>query len=500
MAFLGIDVGSTALKATLYSVDGAMLCSKALEYGERKSPEELPAEVLWETLKSAIVAIVSTSGHADIKAAAISSHGESFVPVDRFGVATGPFVLNTASMGTKDAVAFSEHFGRSIIFERTGLPPHSMYSLPKIRWLKHARPESFRSAAMFLCVEDYLLTRLGVGSFISASLASRTMALDIESATWIDEFLAFAGISAANLSVPVASGTSLGRASPKICSELGIPHSVQWVAGGHDQGCCSLGAGGIREGIAVDGTGTFECISIPVTAPVLKDAALNCNFPTEFHTVPNLKLTLSYIAGGVALKWFRDVVGRREVDLASSSGKDAYELILSNLPKEPTHLFVLPHLVGTGTPWLNSEAKGAVVGIDPGTSFEAFAKASIEGVTLEMQWNLELQEAIGIHVGRIHAVGGGSRSPQWLQMKADIFDREVLAVPGEASCAGAAICAAMGVGQFDSYGEATEAFVTQGALYSPRHDFTTRYREKGQAYRELAGKLYGFHAPHGLLA
>lgn len=494
VALLGIDIGTTALKATLYSADGDRLAGAALEYAASRTGSGLEPDSLWQALAMVVRRVRQMAPAADIRAAAISSHGESFVAVDRSGRAIAPFVLNTAPIALEEAAAYADKFGRAAIFERTGLPTHSMYTLPKIAWLRTHRPEIFAAADRFLCVEDYVLMRLGVGSFISTSLASRTMGLDLASCQWADDLLDFAGIGPTQLAVPVASGTRLGHGSPAMCDDLSLPHEVEWVAGGHDQGCCSLGAGAVAEGIAVDGTGTFECISIPVRSARLSAEALAYNFPTERHTVPPLLLTLSYIAGGVALKWFRDVASRQLVAEAAARHVDPYDLILADLPEGPTDLLVFPHLIGTGTPWLDAKARGAVVGIGADTSYEEFAKATLEGITLEMQWNLDLQASIGTDIGRIHAVGGGSRSETWLQLKADIFNRDVIAIPGEASCAGAAMGAGVGIGAFPSYEEAAAAFVREGKIYSPRPQQVARYREKGARHREMAGRLYGFVA------
>ncbi len=493
-ALLGIDIGTTALKATLYSADGATLAGAALEYCASGSGNGLQPDALWQALGAVIRRVRRVAPQADISAAAISSHGESFVPVDGAGIAIAPFILNTAPIAIDEAAAYADAFGKEAIFQRTGLPVHSMYTLPKIAWLKAHRPDVFAVAARFSCVEDYVLARLGVGSWISTSLASRTMGLDLERCEWAEDLLAFAGIEPRRLAVPVASGARLGRAAPGMCDELGLPPDVEWVAGGHDQACCSLGGGGVKEGSAVDGTGTFECVSIPVEGARLSAAALLYNFPTERHAVPSLLLTLSYIAGGVALKWFRDVIGRHHIEQAATAGSDPYDLILANLPEEPTDLLVFPHLIGTGTPWLDAKARGAVIGIGAETSFEELAKAILEGITLEMQWNLELQASIGVAIGPIHAVGGGSRSERWLQMKADIFDRDVVAIPGEASCAGAAMAAGVGMGVFRSYEEAAAAIVRTGKVFSPRPRHTARYRDKSARHRDIARRLYGFVA------
>lgn len=494
MALLGIDIGTTALKATLYSTEGEELARASLEYGSAGAGAELRPDSLWSALAGVVARVRRDAPSARIAAAAISSHGESFVAVDRDGRAIGPFVLNTAPIAVDEAADFGRRFGKQAIFERTGLPVHNMYTLPKIAWLRKNRPDVFAAADRFLCVEDYILTRAGVGSYISTSLASRTMGLDLERCVWSEDLLAYAGIEARQLAKPVASGTRLGRGSATACDELGLPVDIEWVAGGHDQGCCSLGAGGVAEGVAVDGTGTFECVTIPMAAASVSTDALRYNFPTERHTVRGMFLTLSYIAGGVALKWFRDTVSRHLVDAAATLDVDPYTLILDDLPEGPTDLLVFPHLIGTGTPWLDAGARGAVVGIGAGTTYRELAKAVLEGITLEMQWNLELQAGIGVHLGRIHAVGGGSRSDYWLQMKADIFGHDVVAVPGEASSAGAAMTAGVGIGAFRSYGEAAEAFVREGKVFSPRDHLTLAYRQKLDRHRDMARRIYGFES------
>jgi xylulokinase len=497
MALLGIDVGTTTLKAGLYDEDGGALALVAHEYGRPGEGAVLRPDDLWAGLAAVTGKALAAAPGATVRAVAVSSHGESVVPLDELRRPLAPFIANTDCRGVAEAQSFARRFGREVLFERTGLPVHPMYTLVKIAHLKASEPALFAKARAFRCVEDWILERAGVGAFISTSLASRTLGLDLGHGGWGADLAGHAGIGVEALAMPVPAGTPLGRASAAAAAELGLPPDALWVAGGHDQGCCSLGAGGYAEGTAVDGTGTFECISLPVAQPLLTPQALACNFPTECHTVAGRYLTLVYLPGGIVLKWFRDALSAAQVARAGETGADPYDVMLTGLPEEPTGLTVFPHLIGTGTPWLDSEAQGAILGITAATTYAEMVKAVLEGITCEMQWNLLLQRGIGVGLERIHAVGGGTRSPAWLQMKADVFGLPVTVVPGEASCAGAAMCAGIGLGLFRDAREAGAAFVRTGSVFEPRPAQHARYAEKVEKHRALAARLYGFAADPG---
>jgi xylulokinase len=491
VSLLGIDVGTTTLKAGLYGDDGSVQATVLHEYGRLSAfhPDDL-----WSGLRAAIAKALAAVPSAEIRAVAISSHGESVVPLDDRGRPLSAFIVNTDCSGVAEAEAFARQFGKMALFERTGLPVHPMYTLIKIAHLKACDPELFARAARFRCVEDWIVERVGVGAYMSASLASRTMAMDLVSGTWAADLAAFAGVDERALSRLAPSGAPLGYASRRAAAELGLPTDALWVAGGHDQGCCSLGAGGWREGVAVDGAGTFECISLPVARPFLSADALRFNFPTERHAAAGRFLTLVYCPGGIVLKWFRDVLSGAQKAEAAAQGSDAYDVMLADLPEEPTGLTVFPYLIGAGTPSLDPAAQGSILGVTASTTYPELAKAVLEGVVCEMQWNLLLQRQIGVEIERIHAVGGGARSAAWLQLRADVFGCPVTVVPGEASCAGAAMCAGIGLGLFRDAEEAGRAFVRPGRVFEPRPRQHALYQEKVARRVDLARRVYGFSA------
>lgn len=498
MALLGLDVGTTELKVALYEPSGRRLAFASFEYPvERTQPDhaELSPEALWAAVCNAIRAVTAQAPDSPPVALAISSQGESFVALDGRGTPLGPFILNIDSRAGPEMDEFVARTGKRRLFELTGLPPHPMYTLPKVAWLRKHRPEMFARAHRFRFVQDFILERLGAEPGIDRSLASRTLGMNLHTGDWEEDLLAQAGLSREQLSPVVASDAARGTVEPKLAAKLGLRPDTLCVAGGHDQACCAAGAGDVTPGSAVDGTGTFECLSLLLEHPQLDPVVLEANLPSERHVLPGLFLTLAYLPGGAVLKWFRDQFARDVVEQARERGTNSYELMLANAPGEPTGLFVFPHVLGTGTPWLDTAARAALVGFSQETTRDEVLKAVIEGVSYEMRLNLEVLNGVGIRVRRMYATGGGARSRVWLQVKADVFGCEVVPVEEESGCLGAALCAGVGSSVFRSWPEAVAATRRYGPAIAPHAGRNERYNELFQQYRELEQRMYGYQTP-----
>jgi xylulokinase len=497
VTLLGIDIGTTGLKAALYEPTGKCLVTALAEWQAQSHGlrSEVSPEFLWTGVVNAVREVTSKCSTAEVRAIAVSSHGESFVPVDRGRIPLKDFVLNVDGRAAGEMDEFVQRFGSDRLYETTGLPPHPMYTLPKILHFKNEQPELFNKVDRFMCVEDYILDRCGAGNCIDDSLASRTMGFDIRTGSWSEELLGFAGLSPKQMSKTAPGGTPVGNATSDVASAVGLSRVAIWASGGHDQACTSIGAGGITPGTVVDGTGTFECVSVALDKPLLSSTALKAGIPTERHSVPNKFLSLAYAPGGVVLKWFRDNMFSDISRDCRDSGRDPYDEILAAVVEDPSGIFVYPYLFGTGTPWLDSTARGSIVGLLHNTPRETLVRAALEGVTYEIRWNLELLKDLGVPIRRIVAVGGGSKSPLWLQLKADIFGCEVVAIPGEASCRGAAICAGVASGAYQSFDEGILCAVPGGQSYEPRLAVHQRYNELFAQYKEIAGRLYGYKLP-----
>ena len=491
MSLIGLDIGTTGCKAIVFSVDGRVLGEARREYGI-SSPQpgwaEQDPERVWRLAWDVLRQAVAGAGDDRPVALAISCQGESVMPVDENGVALRHAILGMDTRTVAENEWLVRRFGADNLFERTGMPVHTINTLPKMMWLQRHEPEIWRTAHKFVLYEDFFLRRLGGKAVISACLASRTQMMDLRTGEWAGDLLAGCNIDPERLSVPAPlDGGVVGVMRPELAEELGVDGEVLLVAGGHDQACAAFGSGVIEPGLAMVSTGTAEVVEVAMDSPALDETLRKGNISVYRHTAPGLFLamTLNH-SGGLLLRWYRDTFCQTEMAQAEASGQDAYDLILAGAPAGPTPLMVLPHFSGSGTPWLDTKSKGAVLGMTFGTDRATLAKAILEGLTFELRINLDLLRSAGVEIGTLHAVGGGARSPLWLQLKADIC-RTPLQTPKvtEAACLGAALLAGVGAGVYTDAHAAVNAAVAWRARVEPDADSSAAYDQRYALYRQL---------------
>jgi xylulokinase len=491
MSLLGIDIGTTGCKAIVFRVDGTALGQSYREYPlihPREGWMELDPRVVWDSVRTTIREAVDRAGPGDpVRALATSVQGEAVTPVGRDGQPLDNSPVTFDGRTVPFIPFWEEAPGRERIFEITGMPLHPMYTLLKIMWWQRERPEIARNTAKYLCYGDFALHQLGLPPTIDESMAGRTMAYDVRARRWAQELLDRAEVSPEKLAAVAPSGTAVGELPAAVCDDLGLPPGILGATGGHDQPCGALGAGITRSGLAMDATGTVECIT-----PVFAELALSSrmredNFCCYRHVAPDLFVTLAFnFTGGALLRWYRDTFGALEIEEARVAGMDVYEIMIGKAAAGPSRVLLLPHFTMTGTPWFDARAKGAIVGLTLGTGTDQILKALLDGITYEMRLNLDRLTDAGVPVQALRAIGGGAKSRTWMQLKANIFGRPVSALNvSEAACLGAAMLAGVAAGEFRSLDEATAALVRVTETFDPQPAEAARYDEMFGLYREL---------------
>lgn len=450
---IGLDIGTTGCKAALFDSDGTLMTSARREYPisiPNPTWAEQNAEIIWTLAQEALTEIIAQSSTRKVAAVGLSVQGEAIIPVNNKGTALRPAILGMDTRTGDQNNWLRAHFGAERLFEMTGMPIHTINTLPKLIWLKEHEPEIWRSADRFLLYEDFIIYKMTGQAVISRCLASRTQLYDLKADSWCADILTAIELSPERLSVVAQPGVAVGKMRPELAETLGFIEPPLVVTGGHDQACGALGVGLTRAGMAMVSTGTAEVMEITLDAPVLNNTLYQGNISVYAHVVPGiyLAMTLNH-SGGLLLRWFRDTFGQEELRQAQNSGGDAYDFILKNASPDPSSLLVLPHFSGSGTPTFDTASKGAILGLTFATTRTEVAKAILEGLTFELRLNLDLLKAGGVDISELRAIGGGARSQLWVQLKADIT-RIPVAVPRitEAACWGAALLAGHGAGIF----------------------------------------------------
>jgi xylulokinase len=248
-----------------------------------------------------------------------------------------------------------------------------------------------------------------------------------------------------------------------------------------------LGAGIIRGGELMDATGTVECIAPAFTEPVINQQMIDGNFSCYPHVVEGLYVTLGFVSsGGVVLRWFRDTLAQAEVAQAAAEGRDVYDVLLEDMPDSPGTAMLLPHFTGSGTPHLDLESKGAIVGLTLSTSKDELVKGILEGISYEIKQNLTMLEDAGVEINEVRAIGGGAKSEKWLQLKADMFGKKVIALDiSEGVCLGTAILSGTAIGKYSGIEEAVDLLVKPQKVYYPREEIALQYDEKLKVYEQI---------------
>lgn len=489
MAYLGLDVGTTGSKATVINAAGSVTAYAYKEYAAILSSDgraEIDPNAVWAGVKAVLSAAAGESTER-IEAIAIASFGESFVMLDESDHVLSNSMLFSDVRGAEEISDILAKISEEKLFDITGMPINSMYTLNKLLWHKKHEPRLLSSAKKMFFFEDYIYYKLSGERKVDYSLASRTLFFDYKNKKWSDEILGLFDLKANAFSEPVATGQVVGKVSAKIAAELNLSPGTLLVAGAHDQVCAALGAGVLKSGDSVDGMGTSECITAMLGRVDQAEYMRKNNFCIEPYAIAGEYVTLAFNStGGSVLRWYRDTFEKQRFEQAAQSGESIYSIMEKDCPSEPTGLFVLPHFSGTGTPYMDPYSSGAILGLKLSTTKGDIYKACLEGICFEMKLNVEILKGMGTTIENLTCVGGGTRSDLLLQIKADIMGIEVRRLEVEESGTMAlAILCATACGAYESLSQAAKALVKVKRTFEPNRNTHAIYTQKYDKYKNI---------------
>lgn len=483
---IGVDIGTTSTKTILFTKSGTAVAQRTVDYPllspQPEVQEQDPAQI-YEAVTQSIAAVVA-EGQQDIAGIAFSTAMHTLIAVDQRGTP----LSRSITWADRRSAPWVDHIRQrcdaAALYHRIGVPLHPMLPLVKLLWLQQTQPEVFNRAAKFISIKEYILHRWFGQFVVDYSIANATGLFNIHTLDWDSEALAIAGITGDRLSDLVPTTQVLRGMAPEAARAMGISAEVPVVVGASDGTLANLGVGAQPGDVTVT-VGTSGAVRASATAPQTDpEARLFCYLLTEDRWV----IGGASNNGGIVLRWVRDNLADAEVPTANLLQTDPYNIltrIAATVPPGAEGLIFHPYLAGERSPLWDAQARASFFGLGLHHSKAHMIRAILEGIVYNLYAILQATEAVTGPSQRIHATGGLTRSTLWLQMLADVFDREVM-VPEtvEGSCFGAALLGLHALGHTDSLEVAGAA----DNRYRPGLD-AARYREVLPIYKALRAQF-----------
>ena len=497
---LAADCGTTAIKVALFDTEGNKVVHHAEEYAlirpSAQRVEQKP-EVYWDTFRTCLSRVLSDSAvdPDDIVAFAFDSSAETMVFMDENMEPLDNFYVWMDNRAEEEAVEINEHFSADEIGRHTGqCPIEPVFPATEVLWFKKNKPEKFERVSMMFMTDDYLLWRMCGKKVSHGSSWCTSYMWDINTRDWWPEMLDYLGVTADQLPEILETGTPIGHLLPEMADELGLSRDMLLVMGAQDQSAGAIGVGNVRPGTFSESTGGALMVCTTLEKSFYDE---NGNVPCNYSDLGGYMIQ-GGAKGGIVIKWLRDTLCEAEKDAEARGEGNAYDLmdkLAAETPAGAEGLFVLPFFGGGSNPTPDIYGRGVLYGMSLGHTRGHIVRAFIEATAVNIAMIVNYCEDLtGVKVTQVRSLGGGSLSPFWCQVKADVLNREVVTMRNtqDAACLGAAIIAGYGAGIYDSIADTALKFAEVDKVYTPNPENRAVYDRLIKKYQLLIDATHGY--------
>jgi len=488
---LGIDVGTTGVKALAVRPDGSVAAESFSGY-EISSPHPKWAEQnprdWWDAFCPAMRELFQKGVKADeIAAVGLSGQMHTSVFLDEKMKVIRPAILWCDVRTTRQCETINERVGFELLRAEASNPALEGFTAPKVLWLRDNEPENFKRLRLLLIAKDYIRYRLTGELATDVSDAAGTILFDVGRRKWSEKILSALEIDPAILPPVVGSHEVSGRITREAAEATGLKEGTPVVGGGADNACAAIGTGIIREGTVQSSIGSSGVVLAAMAEHRVDERMrLHC----MNHAAPDMWYLMGVmLTAGLSLKWFKENLCAAEMDVAKQRGIDIYDLLsemAASVPPGAEGLIFLPYLSGERTPHADSDARGMFIGLSLRHTKAHMARAVMEGVAFGLRDSMELVRELGVRIDEIVLVGGGAKSALWRQIQADVFGQTVCTLNvTDAAPFGAALLAGVGAGIYKSCADAAKATVKKSGETDPIPANVDLYKSSYSIYRDL---------------
>ena len=470
--FLGIDVGTSGVKAVLIDEKGRVKDAATMAHPlatPRPGWAEQHPRDWWKSTMGAITQLLRRARVVPSRIAGIGLSGQmhSSVFLDKSNEIIRPALLWCDGRTTEECREITRTVGEKQLSEWVANPALEGFTLPKVLWLRKHEPAAFARLEKVVLAKDYIRYRLTGALASEPSDASATLMYDTAHMRWSEPIMRAMGLDLRLLPEVGASTEVLGTISRQTAKAIGLTEGTPVVGGGADNACGAVGVGLVAPGEAVASWGTSGTVLTPTSEPQV-DPAMRAH--TFCHVVPNTWYLMgAMLTAGGAFAWCKrelakELASKRNVDLLLNREAE-------RIAPGAEGVTFLPYLQGERTPHRDASARAAFTGLSLAHTRAHMSRAVIEGICFGLRDSLEILRSLTKSIERVLVTGGGAKSAFVRKMQADVYGLPVVRVNREEGPAfGAALLAAVGVGAFSNLASACQRTLRrlEPEQYDPR--------------------------------
>lgn len=477
MFYIGIDLGTSAVKLLLMDSEGVVknIVSKEypLYFPNPGWSEQKPQDWYINTIEG-IKELLKNFDRSKVAGISFGGQMHGLVMLDEQDRVIRPAILWNDNRTIKENDYLNHTVGKEILSEYTANISFTGFTAPKLLWVAEHEPENFAKIKKIMLPKDYLVYKMTGIHATDVSDASGMLLLDVKNRGWSEKMCQICGISSDMLPKLYESYECVGELTKETADMLGVPKGVKVAAGAGDNAAAAVGVGAVGAGSCNISLGTSGTIFIPSDKfHVDKNNALHafCDASGAYHLMGCM---LS--AASCNKWWMENILGTCEYSAEQEKIKNLGE----------NHVYFLPYLMGERSPYNHPNARGTFIGMTLDTDRQDMTLAVLEGVAFALRDSLEVAKCLGIDIQRSKICGGGAKSSLWKRIIANVLNIQVdVPQTEEGPSMGAAMLAAVACGEFASVSQAVEKIVSIKDTVQPEKELAQKYEQRYQKFKNI---------------
>ena len=477
MYYIGVDLGTSAVKLLLMEGNGAIrnIVSKEypISFPHPGWSEQNPSDWMAQT-EAGIKELIRDIDGEEVAGISFGGQMHGLVVLDEKDEVIRPAILWNDGRTVKEVEYLNDVIGKEKLSQYTANIAFAGFTAPKILWMKENEPELFDRIKKIMLPKDYIAYCLCGVHCTDVSDASGMLLMDVHNRKWSKEMCEICGISEDMLAKIYESYEVVGTILPEMAEKLGISKNCRIIAGAGDNAAAAVGTGTVGDGKCNISLGTSGTIFIASKEfGVDKNNALH----SFAHADGYYHLMGCMLSAASCNKWWMD-----EIIRTKDYAKEQENIIKLG----ENHVFFLPYLMGERSPINDTLARGTFIGLTMDSTREDMTQAVLEGVAFALRDSFEVAKSLGIHIERTKICGGGAKSPLWKKMIANILNVKVDVIENEEGPSlGGAILAAVGCNEFKDVVSASESIVKIVDTVEPEPELVAKYEERYQEFKQI---------------